>query len=195
MDLSNPLDGIRDRAREAITPLLAEIPITSAMPWVVGGSPARSRVVKQVVKSPEFAGSPELVAALWLYVDELDKSHAISQGIDTPTGAFLHGIMHRRERDFRNSHDWFRRAGRHPAMAMIDNYEPHAFIDRVEQSGNADAALIDLQRREWLALFAWCAKPWVAASYWDVEPAPGGGKPRIEFVGRAADMASGRNNP
>ncbi|HPF39004.1 MAG TPA: hypothetical protein P5081_17005 [Phycisphaerae bacterium] len=158
MDLGDQLDGIQDGVRKAIAPLLEEIPITAAMPWVVGGAPARSRVVREVVRAPELAGRPELVAAVWLYVDELDKSHAISQGIDTPTGAFLHGIMHRREGDYWNSHYWFRRVGRHPAMAMIEGYDAHVFIDGVEQSGNADAALIDLQRREWLALFAWCAK-------------------------------------
>src|SRR5688572_32618825 len=59
------------------------------------------------------------LAGLWLAFDFLDESHRISQDIETPSGSYWHGIIHRREPDYANSKYWFRRAGRHaifPAM-------------------------------------------------------------------------------
>jgi hypothetical protein len=58
-------------------------------------------------------------AGLWLYHDFLDQSHQVSQVIDTPTGSFWHGIMHRREPDFANANYWFRRVGRHPIFGRL----------------------------------------------------------------------------
>jgi hypothetical protein len=59
------------------------------------------------------------LAGLWLYADGLDQSHQISQSIETPTGSFWHGIMHRREGDFGNSKYWFRRVGKHPVSEPL----------------------------------------------------------------------------
>src|SRR5437868_2895832 len=42
------------------------------------------------------------LAGLWLYHDYLDESHRISQEIETQTGSYWHGLMHRREPDFSN---------------------------------------------------------------------------------------------
>jgi hypothetical protein len=58
-------------------------------------------------------------AALWLLCGELDRSHAVSQQIDTEDGAYWHGIMHRRERDFSNANYWFRRASKHPIRGVL----------------------------------------------------------------------------
>lgn len=157
MNLNQLLGTLPDSIRHAVGPLIDEIPIINAMPWLHGGMPRPSRCVNDVLATPEICRKPELIAAIWLYVDELDKSHAISQRIDTPTGSFLHDIMHRREGDFWNSHYWFRRVGSHPAMRNIGDYDAHGFIDRVEQADPGDAELLDLQRREWAALFSWCA--------------------------------------
>ena len=121
------------------------------------------QLVDDQVRRSAIVSNPPLAAALWLYVDELDKSHKISQGIDDATGSFWHGIMHRREGDFSNSHHWFRKVGAHPAMQHIDcpgGYDGHALIDQVEaarMSGDEPDELIATQRGEWLALFAWCA--------------------------------------
>lgn len=142
---------------ESVQPLFDVLPLDRAMPTLVGEDPANPHVglVKQITLD-----NPALAAGLWLYVDQLDASHAISQQIDDSTGSFWHGIMHRREGDFSNSHYWFRKAGHHPAMAQIQDYDPHAFVDAVEAAhtrGQTPADLLDMQRREWLSLFQWCA--------------------------------------
>jgi len=43
------------------------------------------------------------LAGLWLLHDFLDEAHTISQDIDTPTGSYWHGVMHRREPDAANA--------------------------------------------------------------------------------------------
>ena len=40
------------------------------------------------------------LAGLWLLHDFLDESHSLSQEVDTTTGSYWHGIMHRREPDY-----------------------------------------------------------------------------------------------
>lgn len=122
------------------------------------------------------------ISAVWLYHNYLDESHEISQSIDTPTGALLHGIMHRREPDYGNAKYWFRRVGSHPIFgelaeaaallaerrpdrdaglpAMNDGWDPFAFVDLVEACEQGDNAADDLcqqiQMREWWLLFDHC---------------------------------------
>lgn len=145
----------------ALDPLFAMMPLERAMEQLVvtqGPSREATHCVHTILQDPVLAGKPRLAAGLWLYVDDLERSHTISQGMEDSTGSFWHGIMHRREGDFWNSHYWFRRVGQHPAMAAIDGYEPHAFIDEVERRhGESPPELVERQRKEWVALFSWCA--------------------------------------
>ncbi len=60
-----------------------------------------------------------LESGLWLLSGELDRSHSISQSIESQEGSFWHGIMHRREGDFSNAKYWFRRVGRHAVHQQL----------------------------------------------------------------------------
>lgn len=119
-------------------------------------------------------------AALWLYHNFLDDSHAISQEIHTPTGSFWHGIMHRREPDHDNAKYWFQRVGQHPvypdlaadareillqekaagfdALGGGRDWDPFAFVDlcKSSDSGEGEHACRLIQQREWQLLFDWC---------------------------------------
>jgi len=145
-----------------LTPLFDRISPDTAMEQLVvtqGADEEICELVENIItENTIFLKFAPLKAGLWLYVDELDRSHQVSQGIDDSTGSFWHGIMHRREGDFSNSHYWFRRAGFHPVIEQIPEYEPHEFIDAVAEGRNGNRnALRDLQRSEWITLFSWCA--------------------------------------
>lgn len=150
MDLPAPLQTTLD-------PLFAVLPLGQAMSQLVVKAPAHSTPVALVDELCKGDLPAPLKAALWLYVDELDRSHRLAQQIEDQTGSYWHGIMHRREGDFSNSHYWFNKVGQHPAMALIAGYDPHAFIDAVADAKGGDATLVELQRREWQVLFGWCA--------------------------------------
>ncbi len=163
---------------QALAPLFDHLPLKRAMSRLVvagdGADPQAVQLVEQLLDEPTLAGRDALAAGLWLYVDELDRSHRLSQQIDTPTGAFWHAIMHRREGDFSNSKYWYRRAGAHPALGGLDVsggsagagttvglFQADTFVDRVQrayEAGEEPAELVALQRREWVALFEWVAE-------------------------------------
>jgi hypothetical protein len=171
LHLSAPFDHL-------LEPLFEALPLNRAMPRLVGeGNSEHHDLIQKITADPAVAQRPEVIAGLWLYVDALDRSHTVSQNINTPTGSYWHGIMHRREGDFSNSHYWFRKVGKHPAMREIDiaggsagagtdvgRYDPHAFIDAVEQAhqqgdtGQQHPELLALQRHEWVRLFEWCCE-------------------------------------
>ena len=118
------------------------------------------------------------LAGLWLYHDFLPESHGISQEINTPTGSYWHGLLHRREPDFANSKYWFNRVGRHPVFEPLrqeaarqaagasgeaaflttqKNWDPFAFVDLCEssyaESSRWHALCRQIQHVEWQLLF------------------------------------------
>jgi len=124
------------------------------------------------------------LAGLWLHHDLLDESHKISQAIDTPSGSFWHGIMHRREGDYWNSKYWFRKVGGHPALVTLDeeikkidtqnklihaSWDPFKFVDLCESAIGTGSELESLckqiQKLEWQILFDYCYKQ--ATGSWD----------------------------
>ena len=58
-------------------------------------------------------------AVVLLWHDHLEAAHAIVQRLESPDGAFVHGILHRREPDYGNAAYWFRRASAHPVFTAL----------------------------------------------------------------------------
>lgn len=109
-------------------PAVAELLSEERIPPLGPGSPNMTVRGKLAALTPESIVAGRISnrsmadacrSALWLYHDFLDESHTISQGIETTTGSYWHGIMHRREPDFGNSKYWFRRVGEHPIFADL----------------------------------------------------------------------------
>jgi len=145
-------------------------PLRSVMPKVlnrIAFGKAMSSLVAPAEPSRDIASiaseaavrQPALIqAAIWYYVDDLDRSHNIAQNIEGPEGAFWHGLMHRREGDFWNAKYWFRRAGALPSKLGL---EPIVLTDKVAalKSGDNPPDLLDAQRVEWLRLVEHCLEP------------------------------------
>lgn len=146
---------------EAVAPLFQALPLDQAMPHLIGSHPQPAHILDTLhttLQHPAIAQRPELASALWLYVDDLDRSHTISQGIEDTTGSYWHGIMHRREGDFSNSHYWMRRAARHPLLQSNPEINPDDLVDSVAAARGKDLPeLVARQREEWKTLFEWCA--------------------------------------
>jgi hypothetical protein len=149
--------------------------------------PVLQALTPEAIVAPHPLGDRQMAlachAGLWLRHDFLDESHAISQRIETPTGSYWHGIMHRREGDFDNAKYWFRRVGRHPVyeplgaeacelatrsdareqaepLADESQWDPFHFIDLCQRAAGRSSALSrlcrEIQRREWCLLFEFC---------------------------------------
>lgn len=143
---------------EVCAPLFLAVPWEHAMPHLLGSYPHHRETVEAILAVPVMQMNPALSAGLWLYVDNLERSHAVSQSLPDPTGAFWHGIMHRREGDFSNSRYWMHRAEAHPLLSGFEMPDPVELVRAVsEAKGTDDPALVARQRTEWATLFQWCA--------------------------------------
>jgi hypothetical protein len=114
------------------------------------------------------AAARAMLAGIWLWHDFLDESHTISQGLGDATGSYWHAIMHRREGDFSNSKYWYARCRNHPVIGQL-GYDPDDFVDdvaRASRQGTGEAldAAVEMQRREWEALFTYCVRAATASA-------------------------------
>ncbi len=142
---------------ELLEPLTELLPLASAMPDLVPLRRQRPELLSITETiSEQLNERPCLASGLWLYVDDLDRSHSISQGLHTIEGALWHAVMHRREGDFGNSKYWLRQAGDVSIFEAVYG-NPFDFVDRVQRDHRQNPAeLVELQRQEWLALFEFC---------------------------------------
>jgi hypothetical protein len=185
---------------QAYGPVFATLVETNRRRPLDAGSPARSArsALDRLSVDAAFAhariadntSAACCVAAAWLLYDFLDESHTISQGIDTPSGSFWHGIMHRREGDFSNAKYWFRHVGRHAALDAVGQraaelaaargeeraikrvitagtWDACAFVDLCEEvvrgRGTSLELCLDIQQAEWELLFEHCYRSAIAA--------------------------------
>ena len=105
-------DPARELAQRAVAELRARQPLPPLCPAAPWNRELSSRIAA--------AGLPPAVAgALLLWNDDLEASHALSQGLPDRLGSWLHGAMHRREGDYSNSKYWFRKVGAHAGYARM----------------------------------------------------------------------------
>lgn len=174
-------------------PAAAELLDMERLPELGPGRPNREAEPKLAALTMEalFGGAKVddsmasgCLAGLWLHHDFLDRSHEISQEIQSQAGSYWHGIMHRREPDYFNAKYWFRKVGRHglfggllaaareeaaghpaagKAQTLVNGtaWDAYRFIDLCQQAAESgDGELSDLCRRiaraEWRLLFDAC---------------------------------------
>jgi hypothetical protein len=128
------------------------------------------------------------IGGLWLLHDFLDESHRISQSIETTSGSYWHGIMHRREPDYSNAKYWFRRVGTHPIYGRLcedarelarstddpatayligqTNWDSFHFVELCEQAAarrQIESVCRAIQQCEWELLFDHCYRNAISA--------------------------------
>ena len=121
--------------------------------------------------------------------DFMDESHDISQSINSATGSYWHGIMHRREPDYPNAKYWFRQVGDHGIYPQLTveaarlaeaaalggqteylteqtQWDPYRFVDLCERYNQAENRYEELCRGialvEWQLLFDYCYRMAIA---------------------------------
>ncbi|MCC7337046.1 MAG: hypothetical protein IT422_18295 [Pirellulaceae bacterium] len=140
LDLIAP-DKLSPAVRDAIE--AAPMPGLRDSPKCPDTRNAIERLLSEQSAESSCLSSPA-VAGLWLLAGELVRSHTISQSLDSPTGSYWHGIMHRREGDFSNAKYWMRRASGHP---VIEELASHI----ASVAGTASLALLAPQSDQALA--------------------------------------------
>ena len=114
---------------------------------------------------------PLVRAALLYVVDSIDKSYAIANSIRDDTAVYWCGMIHRREGDFFNARNCFRRVGTHPVFGVLHSaasvvsadvakqwdWDPYLFVGMCEQEKYGDnkhvGELLKVQRIEFDVMF------------------------------------------
>ena len=134
------------------------------------------------VKIANQSAAKACLSGYYLLFNALDRSHSISQKLDTAEGSFWHAIMHRREGDYWNSKYWFKQFSHHPiyndllagAQLVISSeksgklkkilssrsWDAGLYVDLVEECCAKDSSLAgkcqQIQALEWQLLFSYC---------------------------------------
>ncbi len=167
--------SLLDKYEASILPLTAgeSAPVTEAK--LLAETPAETLF-------PDARNPQAAVSGLLLLLNQWEKSHHISQKIDTVEGSYWHGIAHRMEPDAFNAAYWFRRVGAHPISPDLRqhaadilcqspyppwqvkaNWDPFVFIDWCEQArqqvgSRGEHVALAIQKAEWQLLFQWCSQ-------------------------------------
>lgn len=111
-----------------------------------------------------------LVHAGLLYaVDEIGDAHRLIAEASSDSASYWHGMIHRREGDFENARYWYRRTGRHPAFADLQqrgsslssdvaaqmDWDPYLLTGLCERAayGEPNDSLVALQKMEFEVMF------------------------------------------
>ena len=128
---------------------------------------------------PSARHPDEALSGLLLRLNSWEKSHHLSQDLNTAEGSYWHGIAHRIEPDYGNAGYWFRRVGKHPIFPQLheeagrvladrstswrpgEEWDPFLFIRWCEEANeggdeNKKTTAIAIQKVEWKLLFEWC---------------------------------------
>ena len=119
LEYSSTIAGIVKKleARDPLPPLAPSEEWDSELTHRIEGLSLETLFDGQSIKDSTMGDA--LQSGLLLWNDALDASHTISQGIESRTGIYWHGIMHRREPDYSNAKYWFRRVGVHPTYPTL----------------------------------------------------------------------------
>ena len=103
--------------RTCATKLLTRMEPALLVPKAVW-SPDLQRAIEALAPEKDEAALA-LKSAFLLWNDDLDGCHKIAQDLSDASGAYLHGVMHRREPDYSNSKYWFRKVGDHALFPQV----------------------------------------------------------------------------
>ena len=119
LEYSSTIAGIVKKleARDPLPPLAPSAEWDSELTHRIEGLSLETLFDGQSIKDSTMGDAFQ--SGLLLWNDALDASHTISQGLESGTGSYWHGIMHRREPDYSNAKYWFRRVGVHSIFPAL----------------------------------------------------------------------------
>ncbi|MEZ6095654.1 MAG: hypothetical protein R3C03_15735 [Pirellulaceae bacterium] len=106
--------------------LLAQNPLRHLSPQIELPDPSELSAIWQTIHEDLNCNwRKSMSCGLWLLLGEWEKAHEVSQDLNSPEGAYWHGIAHRIERDFWNAKYWFRQLGGHPVSDTLLDFVQH----------------------------------------------------------------------
>ena len=158
-EYSSTIAGIVQKleTRDPLPPLAPSEEWDSELTDRIEGLSLETLFDRQSIKDSTMGDA--LQSGLLLWNDALDESHTISQGIESSTGSYWHGIMHRREPDYSNAKYWFRRVGNHPTFPALQERALALFQSSSMESGSlASYAEAIKETEDWDAFqfVDWC---------------------------------------